>query len=110
MKRSLIAVFLFIFTCSGVFAASSKIYDENGFRIGTCTKNGEVFEAYDLDGKPILQDVLGNSIPAKEVYFYDISGNLRKYTSKKRTIAPVNFVIDGKTYKGPIYSRRRLSL
>ncbi len=109
MKRICAIILLFLYTTLSVCAVTVKIYDKDGFRIGTCTKNGEVFKAFDLDGRPITKDALGNDIPSKELYFYDISGNIRRFSNEKRTIAPVNFVIDGKTYKGPIYSRRRLS-
>ena len=31
-------------------AASTKIYDENGFRLGICTKNGEIYvKGYSFD-------------------------------------------------------------
>ncbi len=107
MKKFCAIFFLLIFTGSQVFAAASKIYDANGFRLGTCKKNGDIFEAYDMNDEPILKDALGNDVPGKELFFYDIAGNLRKYTTEKRTIAPVNFEIDGKLYKGPLYKRPR---
>ena len=103
MKRICAILFLLIFISSEVFAAAAKIYDKDGFRLGTCKKNGDIFEAFDLDDNPITEDALGNSVPGKELYFYDISGNLRKYTNEKRTIAPINFEIDGKIYKAPLY-------
>lgn len=107
MKKICTIIFLLVFVSSEVFAAAAKIYDKDGFRLGICKKNGDLFEAYDLDENPIKKDALGNEVPGKELYFYDISGNLRKFTNEKRTIAPVNFEIDGKIYKGPLYRRPR---
>lgn len=107
MKRFYAILFLLIFISSEVYAAAAKIYDKDGFRLGTCKKNGDIFEAYDLNENPIKKDALDNEVPGKELYFYDISGNLRKYTNEKRTIAPVNFEIDGKIYKGPLYRHPR---
>ncbi len=107
MKKFCVTIFLLIFTGSQVLAAATKIYDKDGFRIGTCKKNGDIFEAYDTDENPILKDVMGNDVPGKEIYFYDISGNIIKFTSEKRTISPVNIEIDGKVYKAPIYRRSK---
>ncbi len=98
---------LFLMTSLSVSAITVKIYDKDGFRIGTFTKNGDDLEAYDMDGNAMKEDALGNKLPAEELYFYDISGNLRRFSTEKRTIAPVNIELDGKTYKGPLYRRPR---
>ena len=109
MKKLCAISCLFFISGAQVLAASTKIYDENGFRLGICTKNGEIYEAFDLDGKPITKDALNNPVPSKILYFYDISGNLIRFSNEKRTIAPVNIEYNNKLYKGPIYSRRELT-
>ncbi len=103
MKNLFLTILLLLFLSSEAIAVAAKIYDKDGFRLGICKKNGDIFEAYDLNENPIKKDALDNEVPGKELYFYDISGNLRKFTNEKRTIAPVNFEIDGKIYKGPLY-------
>ena len=107
MKNFCVIMLLFFITCSSVLAVTAKIYDKNGFRIGTFKKNGIILEAYDLEGNVMTEDALGNKLPAEELYFYDISGNLRRFSTEKRTIAPVNIELDGKIYKGPLYRRPR---
>ena len=91
MKKLCAIICLFFISGVQVLAASTKIYDENGFRLGICTKNGEIYEAFDLDGKPITKDALNNPVPSKIL------------------IAPVNIEYNNKLYKGPIYSRRELT-
>ena len=103
MKKLCAIICLFFISGVQVLAASTKIYDENGFRLGICTKNGEIYEAFDLAGKPITKDALNNPVPSK------ISGNLIRFSNEKRTIAPVNIEYNNKLYKGPIYSRRELT-
>ena len=107
MQKIYLVLFLLIFTCHTSIEASVKIFDAEGFRLGTCTENGEIYEAHDLEGNPILKDAKNNDVPGKVLYFYDRNGNLIKFSNEKRTIAPVNFEIDGKLYKGPLYRRPR---
>ena len=102
MKKLCAIICLFFISGAQVLAASTKIYDENGFRLGICTKNGEIYEAFDLDGKPITKDALNNPVPSKILYFYDISGNLIRFSNE-------NIEYNNKLYKGPIYSRRELT-
>lgn len=109
MKKFFSIICLFLISGMQVFAVSTKIYDENGFRLGTCTKNGETYEVFDLDGNPITKDALNNPVPSKVLYFYDISGNLIRFSNEKRTISPINIKYNNKIYKGPIYSRRELA-
>lgn len=49
MKKLCAIICLFFISGVQVLAASTKIYDENGFRLGICTKNGEIYEAFDLE-------------------------------------------------------------
>ena len=105
MKKFFITIFLLFFTVSQVCAAATKIYDENGFRLGTCKKNGETYEAFDLDGNPILKDALNNPIPSEVIYFHDVYGNLMKFSNEKRTIAPTNIEFyepEHRIYKAPL--------
>ncbi len=113
MKRFYIIILVFLLIITPVFASAVKIYDKDGFRLGTCKKNGNVFEAYDLEGKPILKDALDKELPAEETYFYDRNGNLIRFSNEKRTIAPVNIEFNEPRHvilKGPIYGDYRRKL
>lgn len=111
MKYIFVALLTLLIASSSVFAAATKIYDKDGFRLGTCNKNGTVFEAYDMNGKPILKDALNNDVPSDVLYFYDMNGNLIRFSNEKRTIAPVNIEFnepEHKIYKAPLYRNYRL--
>ncbi len=113
MKRILITLFIIFFSAGPIFAAAAKIYDKEGFRLGVCQKQGTMFEAYDLNGKPILKDALNKDMPSEEAYFYDRSGNLIRFSSEKRTIAPVNIEFyepEHKILKAPVYGDYRRKL
>ena len=113
MKRILITLIILLVCANQILASAMKIYDKDGFRLGVCKKNGEQFEAYDLNGKAILKDALNNNVPANELYFYDRNGNLIRFSNEKRTIAPVNIEITEPEHvilKGPIYGNYRRKL
>ncbi len=110
MKRILITLFILFAFSNQIFAISAKIYDKDGFRLGTCQKNGDMFEAYDLNSKPLLKDALNKDLPSEEAYFYDRNGNLIRFSSEKRTIAPVNIEFNEPEHiilKAPVYRRYR---
>ncbi len=106
MKYLLIAIIIVFITTSQIQAAATKIYDKEGFRLGTCHKNGTTFEAYDTNGEPILKDAMNNDMPSTEAYFYDRNGNIIKFSNEKRTLTPVYIRFNDpepRLIKAPIY-------
>ena len=113
MKKILVLFILLLVFVNHAFASVTKIYDKDGFKLGICKKNGEYFEAYNINDEPILKDALGNNMPSKEAYFYDRNGNLIRFSAEKRTIAPVYIEYNAPEHvilKAPVYGDYRRKL
>lgn len=49
MKKLLLLLLMFVVSTSMAFSYSIKLYNDNGYMIGTAKKNGEDYEIYDLN-------------------------------------------------------------
>lgn len=51
-----------------------KIYDEYGFRVGTCRRENTKFQLYDMHEKLVQNPAKYLNQPADECYLYDMNG------------------------------------
>lgn len=62
MQKLLLLLLIFAMSTSMTFAYSIKLYNDNGYMIGTARKNGEDYEIYDLNDKRVTDyDAFYNS-------------------------------------------------